>query len=209
MKLCDFLTKRCLYLLLIVPFLIVGCDKEGNPLPGMYKMEIQKDGINFIDEKSIILPPGAKDGPELRYTFPYPSYYYPEVQTKENLTLASSPYKKGNRKNKEFLLSLYLPMQGGVELNKKYEIKPIEGKEIIIKGETDDFNNENGQLRFRYNLDYDKTYYGTGFIIFTKYGENQNGTTIAEGSIDFSIPTDKGDRSMITGTFILPVEISY
>jgi len=169
MKLYNFLIKRGLYLFLIVPFLITGCDKKGNPLPSGYKIDIQKDGINFIDETPILLTPGAKDGPELIYTFPSPGY-----QTKESLSLTSSPYKKGNRNNKEFRLFLYHPMQGGVELNKKYEIKPIDGKEVIIKGEIDNFNDfESGQPFFRYNLDYDKTYYGTGFIVFAKYGENE------------------------------------
>lgn len=63
-------------------------------------------------------------------------------------------------------------MQGGVELNKKYNIKPIQGKEVIVKGEEDGFSVfETGEPFFRYNIDYDKTYYGNGFIVFTKYGK--------------------------------------
>lgn len=97
-------------------------------------------------------------------------------------------------------------MQGGVELNKKYNIKPIQGKEVVVKGEEDGFSDfETGQPFFRYNIDYDKTYYGTGFIVFTKYGENQNGSVVAEGSIDFSVPNDNAGSTIIKGTFNLPV----
>lgn len=65
MKLFKYLKNQNLFLLLVLPFLFMACDKKGNPLPSAYKLEIQKDGINFIDEISAILPPGAKDGPEL------------------------------------------------------------------------------------------------------------------------------------------------
>ncbi|GGH01856.1 hypothetical protein GCM10007415_42470 [Parapedobacter pyrenivorans] len=201
MKLIKYLKNHHLILLLALPLFFAACDKEGNPLPSGYKLEIQKDGINFIDEIPTILPPGAKDGPELTYTVSSPGY-----QTKESLSLRSSPYKKGNRNNKEFSLFLYHPMQGGIELNKQYNIKPIRGKEIVVKGKDDGFSDfESGEPFFRYIVDYDKTYYGTGFIAFTKYGKNQNGTTVAEGSIDFSVPNENGGSIIIKGTFNLPV----
>lgn len=201
MKLLNHLKNPNLILLLALSFLLMACDKVGNPLPSGYKLEIQKDGVNFIDEVPVLLPPGAKDGPELRYTLSSPDY-----QTEESLSLSSSPYKKGNRDNKEFRLFLYYPMKGGVKLNKKYQIKPIPGKEIDVKGQEEDFSDfETGQPFFRYNLDYDKTYYGTGFIAFTKYGENQNGSIVAEGTIEFSVPNDNEGSIIIKGTFNLPV----
>lgn len=49
MKLFKYLKNQNLFLLLVLLFLFMACDKKGNPLPSGYKLEIQKDGINFID----------------------------------------------------------------------------------------------------------------------------------------------------------------
>ena len=41
--------KKALVLLGIISFLFFSCDKEGEPIPSDKKLEIQKDGVNYVD----------------------------------------------------------------------------------------------------------------------------------------------------------------
>ncbi|WP_433902805.1 hypothetical protein [Sphingobacterium puteale] len=194
--------KKALLLLGVMSFLFFSCDKEGGPIPSDKKLEIQKDGVNYVDERSIILPPGAYDGPRLIYNTP--STTNPSG-IKESIRFTSSPYKKGNRNNTAFTFSIYFPVEGGVSLNKKYEIKPINGKEIFnIEKDGKIWEHEKDLAYIRYTEDYKTYHYGTGYISFTHFDDSGLKENIkGSGTIEFSIANENGSRTTLKGTFKL------
>ena len=78
--------------LTIISIGLYACDKNGNPLTSSNKLEIQKDGITYVDARHIILTPGAPNSQFLTYNPPPTESYQ---QYKENVTLSASPYTKG------------------------------------------------------------------------------------------------------------------
>ncbi|WP_333889357.1 hypothetical protein [Sphingobacterium siyangense] len=84
--------RTIILFLAIISIGVYSCDKNGNPLPSSNKLEIQKDGITYVDARHIILTPGAPNSPFLTYNPPPTESYQ---QYKENVTLSASPYTKG------------------------------------------------------------------------------------------------------------------
>ncbi|WP_312338152.1 hypothetical protein [Sphingobacterium sp.] len=192
--------RKIILFLAIISIGLYSCDKNGNPLPSSNKLEIQKDGITYVDARHIILTPGAPNSPFLTYNPPPTESYQ---QYKENVTLSASPYTKGENP-KGFNITIYCPVTGGVVLNKKYEIKPNAGKERIqIEMGNRYFDDwENAFIRYSEN---DKIYYyGTGHLMFTHFDDGGSpSNTKGSGTIEFSIPNENGGRTSLKGTFKL------
>ncbi|MFD1771207.1 hypothetical protein [Sphingobacterium suaedae] len=190
---------RSILCLTIISILFFSCDKNGEPLKNGNKLEIQKDGIRYVDEQSLILPPGAYDGPQLVYTPPTTGLF---GDHKENVTLSSSLKLEGQKNSKSFTIIVYLPVTGGVLLNKKYEIAPENGKEIFQKGIDGDQSKIWDSSFIQYTENHNTYYFGTGHIVFT-YFDNSGGlsNTKGEGTIVFSIPNESGGRSTFNGSF--------
>lgn len=192
--------RTLLLFLTIISIGLYSCDKNGNPLPSSNKLEIQKDGITYVDARALILPPGAPNSPFLRYTPPPTESYQ---QYKENVTLSASPYTKGENP-KGFDIIIYCPVNGGVVLNKKYEIKPNAGKERIQIENGNSYFNEWDNAFIRYSDNNKIYYYGTGYIMFTHFDDGGGpSNTKGSGIIEFSIPNENGGRTTLKGTFKL------
>lgn len=183
----------------VISILLFSCEKNGEPLKNGNKLEIHKDGKIYVDEQSLLLPPGASDGPKLVYT-PPPATAYENL--KENITLSSSLYLEGRKNNKSFNIIIYLPVTGGVTLNKKYEIHPNDRKEIFQVGIDGNLSDMWDTSFIQYTEDHKTYYFGTGHIMFT-YFDNSRGlsNTKGEGIIEFTIPNEGGKSSTLKGNF--------
>lgn len=190
---------RSILYLTIISFLFFSCDKNGETLKNGNKLEVQKNGITYVDEQSLILPPGAHDGPKLIYT---PSATGIYGNHEENITLSSSLYLGGSKNSKSFNITIYLLVSGGVELNKKYEIQPIDRKEIFREGVDGSLSDTWNAPFIRYTENHKTYYFGTGDIKFT-YFDNSGGpsNTKGEGTIEFSVPNETGSKSTFNGSF--------
>ncbi|WP_293882342.1 hypothetical protein [Sphingobacterium sp. UBA1498] len=192
--------RTIILFLTIISIGLYSCDKNGNLLPSSNKLEIQKDGITYGDARHIILTPGAPNSPFLTYNPPPTDSYQ---QYKENFTLSASPYTKGENP-KGFDITIYCPVNGGVVLNKKYEIKPNPGKERIQIEKGNRYFEDWDNAFIRYS-DNDKIYYyGTGYIMFTHFDDGGNPSNAkGSGIIEFTIPNENGGRTSLKGTFTL------
>ena len=194
------LKKLILLLLLVHPLLFIGCDKDGNPLYTDKEVRMQKDDVRYIQET----PLNALNkvfAPKLTYGG---SWKVGEEDLRY-IGFSSNLYKEGHRGNTEFRISYYLPLEGEIKLNSKYEVKPIGTEEEYTLEDPDDSLFLGTEPYLLYSSKDNKTFFGTGHIIFTKlYKENM--ATVAEGKIEFSIPNSNSSRSTLSGTFKLIIE---
>lgn len=191
--------KTVLLFLAIISTLFFSCDKNGETLKNGNKVEIQKDGITYIDEQSAILPPGAYDGPRLLYS-PRSTMGFGNIE--EKITLTSSLHQKGTKSSKDFNISISVPLKDGIALNKKYDIKPIGQKEIFKVGVDGKITDISDTLSIQYTEDHKTYFFGTGYIMFTFFDSSRGESNIkGEGTIEFSIPNENGGRSTFKGNF--------
>ncbi|MGB3063140.1 hypothetical protein [Sphingobacterium thalpophilum] len=191
--------RTVLLFLTIIPTLFLSCDKNGETLKNGNKVEIQKDGITYIDEQSLILPPGAYDGPRLLYT-PQSTMGFENIV--EKITLASSLHQKGTKNSNGFNISISVPLEEGVALNKKYDIKPKDQKEIFTVGVDGKITDIPNNSSIKYTEDHKTYFLGTGHIMFTFFDSSRGESNIkGEGTIEFTIPNENGGRSTFKGTF--------
>ena len=191
--------RTVLLFLTIIPALFLSCDKNGETLKNGNKVEIQKDGITYIDEQSLILPPGAYDGPRLLYT-PQSTMGFENIV--EKITLASSLHQKGTKNSNGFNIFISVPLEGGVTLNKRYDIKPKDQKEIFTVGIDGERTDIPRTLSIRYTEDHKTYFLGTGHIMFTFFDSSRGESNIkGEGTIEFTIPNENGGRSTFKGNF--------
>ena len=177
----------------LILFLIVGCDKKGNPLPSDIMFTAQLNGIKYKDVMPMVIPPGAKRTPVLEIFYGDKNYF------KINSFLEpESPEDKN-----AFFLNIRVPLSEQIVLNKIYSFSPIDGKEKVTGLEDQIYREGNKQfvsITSRYNLD--THYYGKGTLILTEYDLEKNR---ARGRVDFVLPYDIWDSESkdlkLTGEF--------
>lgn len=196
----NIIMKKVLYLFLI-SFWFISCDKNGVTLKNGNKLELVKDGVKYLNEQSALLPPGAYDGPKLDYV---PPSNIALDRTIESISLTSTLYLDGDKKSEKFNILIYLPITDGVILNKEYEIKPLEGQEILREGMDNKYLVNRDVSFIRYNEDLSTYYFGTGHIIFTSFDKSQGaGSKKGEGKIEFTMPNTNGEILSFKGSFII------
>ncbi|WP_343539854.1 hypothetical protein [Sphingobacterium thalpophilum] len=167
----------------LIIFLIVSCDKKGNPLPSDIMFTAQLNGIKYKDVMPMVIPPGAQRTPVLEIVLGGQGYI--------NIRSSLKPEDSGD-KHGDFSLNIRVPLGEQIQLNKEYSFTPIVGKEKLTGSDNllylDGANQFVSISSTSYNLDIH--YYGKGTLILTEYDLVKNK---AKGKVEFTFPYDKWD----------------
>jgi hypothetical protein len=170
----------------LIIFLIVGCDKKGNPLPSDIIFSAQLNEIKYKDVMPMVIPPGAQRTPVLEIEQGDQGY----INLRSSLKPEDSSDKHG-----DFSLNIRVPLSEQIQLNKEYSFIPIAGKEKLTGSDNliylDGANQFVSISSTSYNLD--TKYYGKGTLVLTEYDLVKNK---AKGKVDFVFPYDIWDSDI-------------
>ncbi len=167
-------------LLFLVISFFWGCDKKGNPLPSELKFSAKLNGMDFLDQMPMVIPPGARRTPvlEVEYFGTDKSYF----QVRSFLKPVDQNNKLG-----DFYLLIRIPSKEQLSVGKAYTFDIIPGKDILTGIDRKIYEDENRLFTSisssTFNIDTD--YYGVGTVTFTEYDSVKNR---ARGKVDLVFP---------------------
>lgn len=177
-------------LFVIVPYFLMACNKDGNPLPSSFKLICSINGETYIDQMPVLLPPGVKRTPYIDFKMSGNRYmeFYSSLRNNSHI-----------ERQETFELQIVMPVNKEFELEKQYEFTQIEKNEFVANFNSDNSSKEQTQYVAIRSSDEEMWHYGTGMLKFTEFDIS---TQIAKGEISFTFPSmNEKDYLKLDGKF--------
>lgn len=159
-----------------------SCDKKGNPLPSEIKFSAKLNGVDYLDQMPMILPPGARRTPVMEIE---------HLGTNKSYTLLRSLLIPVNQTNKSgnFYLTIRIPSVESLTIGRPYTFEVIQGEDKLTRIDENVYEDENRQFVSISSSSFmiDTDYYGTGTVTFSRYDTVKNKV---KGTVDFTFAYD-------------------